>query len=265
MSHLLIVDDDAQLLRSLSITLRAFDYTVHTSTDGVDALSSARRHRFDLVILDLGLPDMDGTTVIRGLRGWTSVPIIVLSGRNDPAAKTDALDLGADDYVTKPFSMNELHARIRAALRRSATAGEPARPPGQQVGDWLIDLVAHTITRARTASTKNGTPWASQATAATADSHTDTDTGVATAGSGATSPVPHLTPTEWRLLAILLANPGRLVGSRQLLTEVWDNDHEHATNYLRVYLWQLRAKLERDPSHPRHLITEPGMGYRYQP
>jgi len=228
MAHLLIVDDDAQLLRALSITLRAFNYHVLTSTNGVDALSCAARNRLDLVLLDLGLPDMDGTTVIRGLRGWTTVPIIVLSGRDDPIAKTDALDLGADDYVTKPFSMDELLARIRAAIRRSTTETDPTQP-AHQIGDWMIDLAAHTVT----------------------------------AASGAAPSAPHLTPTEWRLLEILLASPGRLVGSRQLLTQVWGNGREHATNYLRVYLWQLRAKLERDPSHPRHLITEPGMGYRY--
>jgi len=234
MPHLLIVDDDAQLLRALSITLRAFNYGVFTVATGVDALSHTARNKVDLVLLDLGLPDMDGTVVIRGLRGWTTVPILVLSGRDDPVARTHALDLGADDYITKPFSMDELHARIRAALRRSTTVSEPTRRAAHEIGDWLIDLDAHTITR---------TPSA----------------------DGTTPPAPHLTPTEWRVLQVLLANPGSLVGSQYLLTEVWGDGHEHATNYLRVYLWQLRAKLERDPSHPRHLITDPGMGYRYQP
>jgi len=241
MPHLLIVDDDAQLLRALSITFRAFNYHVLTSTNGVDALTSATRNRLDLILLDLGLPDMDGTTVIRGLRDWTNVPILVLSGRDDPVAKTHALDLGADDYITKPFSMDELHARIRAALRRSTTESEPARPPTHEIGDWLISLAAHTITPTG-----------------------HTQTGVV-AATEATPPAPHLTPTEWRLLEVLLSNPGSLVGSQHLLTQVWGNGHEHATNYLRVYLSQLRAKLERDPSHPRHLITEPGMGYRYEP
>jgi two-component system, OmpR family, KDP operon response regulator KdpE len=263
MPRLLIVDDDAQLLRSLSITLRAFNYHVLTSTNGLDALNSATRNQLDLVILDLGLPDMDGTTVIRGLRGWTTVPILVLSGRDDPAAKTHALDLGADDYITKPFSMDELHARIRAALRRSATQTEPALPQPQRIGDWLIDLAAHTITRAPTAFTVNGPGDTPPATAA--GSRTDTHSIVAAAATEATPSAPHLTPTEWRLLEILLANPGKLVVSRQLLTEVWGNGHEQATNYLRLYIWQLRAKLERDPSQPQHLTTDVGMGYRYQP
>jgi two-component system KDP operon response regulator KdpE len=252
MPRLLIVDDDTQLLRALSITLRAFNYQVLTSATGVDALSCATHNRLDLIMLELVLPDMDGNTVIRGLRGWTSVPIIVLSGRGDAEAKTHALDLGADDYVTKPFSMDELHARIRAALRRSAlespaesrvdgtVEAEPDRPARHKVGDWLIDLSAYTITR---------TPDGPEAS--------DTDTRAA--------PAPRLTPTEWRLLEVLLANAESLVGSRHLLTQVWGKGHEHATNYLRVYVRQLRAKLERDPAHPRHLITEPGMGYRYQP
>jgi two-component system, OmpR family, KDP operon response regulator KdpE len=242
MPRLLLVDDDAQLLRALSITLRAFHYQVLTRASGVDALSCANDQRPDLVMLELALPDMDGTTVIRALRGWTTVPVIVLSSRADPAAKTHALDLGADDYVTKPFCMDELHARIRAALRRGSTAPEPGRPAAGRIGDWLIDLAAHTITPSAPGP-----------------------------GPGGRGPVavrrevPHLTPTEWRLLEVLLAHPESLVGSRCLLTEVWGEGHEHATNYLRVYLRQLRAKLERDPARPRHLITEPGMGYRYQP
>jgi two-component system KDP operon response regulator KdpE len=262
MPHLLIVDDDAQLLRALSITLRAFNYHVLTSTNGVDALTSATRNRLDLILLDLGLPDMDGTTVIRGLRDWTNVPILVLSGRDDPVAKTHALDLGADDYITKPFSMDELHARIRAALRRSTTASEPTRAPTHEIGDWLIDLGAHTITRT-SAGNRNTRPISAPGVTETVpgtDAHNDV-----VAATEATPPAPHLTPTEWRLLEVLLANPGSLVGSRHLLTQVWGDGHEHATNYLRVYLSQLRAKLERDPSRPRHLITEPGMGYRYQP
>jgi len=265
MAHLLIVDDDAQLLRALSITLRAFNHHVLTSTNGVDALSCAAGNRLDLVLLDLGLPDMDGTTVIRGLRGWTRVPIIVLSGRDDPIAKTDALDLGADDYVTKPFSMDELLARIRAAIRRSTTETDPTQP-AHQIGEWMIDLAAHTITPTSTPTEGNGSTRDTRvSTVGEAGPDTDTHASVVRAGGGAPPSAPHLTPTEWRLIEILLANPGRLVGSRQLLTQVWGNGRENATNYLRVYLWQLRAKLERDPSHPRHLITEPGMGYRYQP
>src|SRR5438445_8799050 len=163
MSRVLIVDDEPQLLRALSITLRAFDYDVHTTTTGAGALDCAARQRLDLVILDLGLPDMAGTAVIQGLRTWTTVPIIVLSGRTDPVAKTEALDLGADDYVTKPFAMDELGARVRAALRRAGT--EPPRPTAHRIGDWVIDLAAHTITR-------GGQVHAEQER-------------------------PHLTPTEW--------------------------------------------------------------------
>src|SRR5882757_1793693 len=219
MSRVLIVDDEPQLLRALSITLRAFDYEVATSSNGAEALVCAARQRLDLVILDLGLPDMAGTTVIRELRAWTTVPIIVLSGRTDPAAKTEALDLGADDYVTKPFAMDELGARIRAALRRGAT--EPARPTAHRIGDWVIDLAAHTVTRPDPAPESAGEPER-----------------------------PHLTPTEWKLLEILLVHPGELVDSRHLLSQVWGIGSEHSTNYLRVYLWQLRAKLEPVPSSP---------------
>ena len=231
MSRVLIVDDEPQLLRALSITLRAFDYEVHTTSTGSEALDVAARQRLDLVILDLGLPDMAGTAVIQGLRTWSTVPIIVLSGRADPVAKTEALDLGADDYVTKPFAMDELGARIRAALRRGGT--EPPRPTAHRIGDWVIDLGAHTITRSGRVRAEQDRP--------------------------------HLTPTEWKLLEILLAHPGKLVASTQLLTEVWGTGYEHATNYLRIYLWQLRSKLEPVPSQPKYLITEPGMGYRYQP
>jgi two-component system KDP operon response regulator KdpE len=248
MPQVLIVDDEPQLLRALGITLRAFSYEVHTAATGADALACAARQRLDLVILDLGLPDLEGTAVIRALRGWTSVPIIVLSGRTDPATKTQALDLGADDYVTKPFSMAELNARIRAALRRATTELEPATQRIHRIGDWLIDLGAHTVAHSPSAA-----PGAGPAA--------DPGAGEPTAPP----PKPHLTPTEWKLLEILLVHPGELVDSRHLLSQVWGIGSEHSTNYLRVYLWQLRAKLEPVPSSPRHLITEPGMGYRYEP
>jgi two-component system KDP operon response regulator KdpE len=247
MSRVLIVDDEPQLVRALSITLRAFSYEVHTAATGADALVYAARNSLDLVLLDLGLPDIEGTTVIRALRGWTSVPIIVLSGRADPAAKTEALDLGADDYVTKPFSMAELNARIRAALRRGSTDPEPQERGIHRIGDWLIDLDAHSITRSPTAAPTIAHPCADR------DEHP------------AEQPRPHLTPTEWKLLELLLIQPGKLVDSRHLLAQIWGAGHEHSTNYLRIYLWQLRAKLEPVPSRPRHLITEPGMGYRYLP
>jgi two-component system KDP operon response regulator KdpE len=255
MPQVLIVDDEPQLLRALGITLRAFSYEVHTAATGADALACAARQRLDLVILDLGLPDLEGTAVIRALRGWTSVPIIVLSGRTDPATKTQALDLGADDYVTKPFSMAELNARIRAALRRGTTGLEPATQRIHRIGEWLIDLGAHTV--AHSPDTASGT---------TSGTAPGTASGTApAAGPTAPPPKPHLTPTEWKLLEILLVHPGELVDSRHLLSQVWGIGSEHSTNYLRVYLWQLRAKLEPVPSSPRHLITEPGMGYRYEP
>jgi two-component system KDP operon response regulator KdpE len=174
---------------------------------------------------------MDGTAVIRSLRGWSDVPIIVLSGRTDPAIMADALDIGADDYVIKPFLMDELNARIRAALRRS----QPSSPPSRRIhriGDWLIDIEARVVT-------------------------------AFLEGSGAAAP--HLTPKEWRLLDTLLERPGTLVESGQLLTAVWGPGHEHSTNYLRTYFRQLRSKLEPEPSQPRHLITEPGLGHRYLP
>ncbi len=227
-ARVLIVDDEPQLLRALSIDLRGRHYEVDTATTGSIALAAAARKQPDLVILDLGLPDFGGTEVICGLRGWTNVPIIVLSGRTGSADKIGALDRGADDYVTKPFSMEELHARIRAALRRHDNAEPTAK---YQIGDWVVDLSAHTVTR----------PGA-----------TRTDTA-------------HLTRTEWNLLEVLLRNAGKLVDSQQLLTQVWGPGYQRETNYLRFYLSRLRGKLEPEPSHPRHLLTEPGYGYRYRP
>ena len=177
------------------------------------------------MLLDLGLPDLDGVEVIEGLRGWTQAPIIVLSGRADSTDKVEALDAGADDYVTKPFGMEELLARMRAAIRRTGpVAGEPVI----QFGDLVIDLAAKTVTRAEGKAIR-------------------------------------LTPTEWHLLEVLLRNPGKLLTQRQLLTEVWGPGYADAAGNLRLYMAQLRRKLEPDPSRPRWLLTEPGMGYRYQP
>jgi two-component system KDP operon response regulator KdpE len=186
------------------------------------------------MILDLGLPDVDGTEVIVAFRGWSTAPIIVLSGRTSPGDKIGALDAGADDYVTKPFAMDELLARLRAALRRDEAAGQTT-PVVATIGRWAIDLSAHTI------------------------QHSDAGTGAAG------SPAPRLTPTEWRILEILLRRPGRLVSSAQLLTGVWGVGFQDRTNYLRFHMARLRRKLEDDPPRPRHLLTEPGMGYRYQP
>ncbi len=226
MSRVLVVDDEPQIRRALAINLRARKYDVVTAEDGASALAAAARRPPDVVLLDLGLPDMDGMEVIAGLRGWTEVPIIVLSGRADSGDKIDALDAGADDYVTKPFSMGELLARLRAAERRTGAAAETAIV---QVGEYAVDLGARSIE-----STSGGT-------------------GV------------HLTPTEWQVLDLLLRNPGRLVTQRQLLRDVWGPSYTTETNYLRLYLARLRRKLEQDPARPRHLLTEAGMGYRFQP
>ncbi|MEU6266783.1 response regulator [Saccharopolyspora shandongensis] len=226
MTRVLVVDDEPQLLRALRINLTARGYEVLTATDGSSALRAAIDGKPDVVILDLGLPDMDGNEVIAGLRGWTTVPIIVLSARTDSTDKVHALDAGADDYVTKPFGMDELLARLRAAVRR-ASAGEAADEPVVETATFTVDLSAKKVLRE----------------------------GVEV----------HLTPTEWGMLEVLARNRGRLVGQKQLLKEVWGPQYANETHYLRVYLAQLRRKLELDPSHPRHLITEAGMGYRFEP
>jgi two-component system, OmpR family, KDP operon response regulator KdpE len=233
MARVLVVDDEPQLLRALRINLSARRYEVVTAADGAAALKAAASQPPDVVILDLGLPDLDGSEVIKGLRGWSQVPIIVLSGRADSSDKVEALDAGADDYVTKPFSMDELMARLRAALRRGDGATPEAVVP---VGYYDVDLVARTVTRRQDAPEDPAAPEHAR-----------------------------LTPTEWGVLELLLRHPGRLVSSRQLLAEVWGPQYHNETNYLRFYLAQLRRKLEPEPSRPRHLITEPGMGYRFQP
>ncbi|GAB2954833.1 response regulator [Micromonospora polyrhachis] len=226
MTRVLVVDDEPQILRALRINLRARRYDVAVAADGAAALRLAASHHPDLVVLDLGLPDMDGVEVIRGLRGWTNVPIIVLSGRAGSQDKVAALDAGADDYVTKPFGVDELLARVRAVTRRTTGAGEAV--PAVVVGRHTVDLAAHVVR---------------------ADDGTEL----------------RLTPTEWHLLEILVRNPGRLVSQRQLLHDVWGPQYQSETNYLRQYMAQLRRKLEADPARPRHLLTEPGMGYRFQP
>jgi two-component system KDP operon response regulator KdpE len=217
----LLVDDDATLRRTLAIGLRAEGHEVLIVADGRSALQALREDRPDIVVLDLGLPDLTGVEVLRQLRTWSTIPVVVLSARAESAEKVQALDLGADDYVTKPFGMEELLARIRAAARR---AGSDV--PLLEAGDLVIDLPARRVTKA-----------------------------------GA---VVRLTPTEWGLLEMLVRAPGRLVSQQDLLHEVWGPAYGRETNYLRVYVGGLRKKLEDDPSRPRHLITEPGMGYRFE-
>ena len=243
MTRVLVVDDEPQILRALRINLRVRQYEVYTAATGAQALEVAAAHPPDLVILDLGLPDMDGVDVIGGLRGWTAAPIIVLSGRADSTDKVEALDAGADDYVTKPFGVEELLARMRAAVRRTPAADEPARV---QLGDLTIDLAAKRVTRDH-----DGQAQDSQDSHGSHGSHGVTDV--------------RLTPTEWHLLEVLLRNPGKLLSQKQLLRDVWGPGYDNASGNLRLYMAQLRRKLEPDPARPRWLITEPGMGYRFQP
>ena len=226
MTRVLVVDDEPQILRALRINLRVRQYDVDTAGTGTQALESAARHPPDLVILDLGLPDLDGVEVIQGLRGWTDAPIIVLSGRVDSTDKVEALDAGADDYVTKPFGMDELLARMRAVGRRATGDGDE---PQIRLGSLTIDLAARRVMREP-------------------------------AGGDI-----RLTPTEWHLLEVLLRHPGKLLSQQHLLTEVWGPGYGDATGNLRLYMAQLRRKLEPDPARPRWLLTEPGMGYRFQP
>jgi two-component system, OmpR family, KDP operon response regulator KdpE len=223
-SRVLVVDDDPHLLRALRISLRAAGHEVVTAPDGTSALRDAAETHPDVVVLDLGLPDLDGTEVLAGLRPWFTGPVLVLSARADSTDKVQALDAGADDYVTKPFDMAELLARLRAVLRRGN--GEPGEA-SVVTEHFTVDLAAKQVT-------VDGVPL-------------------------------RLTPTEWALLSELVRNPGRLVGQRELLQAVWGPAYERETNYLRVYLAQLRRKLEPDPGRPRYLLTEPGMGYRFMP
>jgi two-component system, OmpR family, KDP operon response regulator KdpE len=245
MTRVLVVDDEPQIVRALRINLRARQYEVFTAQNGTQALTEAAHHPPDLVILDLGLPDMDGVEVIDGLRGWTDAPIIVLSGRADSTDKVEALDAGADDYVTKPFGMDELLARMRAALRRSTP---DASEPVVQLGALTVDLAAKRVIRGQTAAAAVG---------AAGD-------GKGHAPGGRNTDV-RLTPTEWHLLEVLLRHPDKLLSQKQLLQEVWGPGYADATGNLRLYMAQLRRKLEPDPARPRWLLTEPGMGYRYQP
>ncbi len=224
MTRVLVVDDEPQIVRALQINLKARGYEVHVADTGSAALRVAAQHPPDLVILDLGLPDLDGVEVIRGLRGWSEAPIVVLSGRTDSADKVEALDAGADDYLTKPFGIDELLARMRAVLRRAGTGDDQ---PVVHVGDATVDLAAKRVTISEQEI--------------------------------------RLTPTEWHLLEVLVRHPGKLMSQRQLLTEVWGPGYETAHGNLRFYMGQLRRKLEPDAGRPKHLVTEPGMGYRFEP
>lgn len=225
MTRVLVVDDEPQILRALKINLSVRGYEVVTAATGSGALRAAAEQRPDVVILDLGLPDISGIEVLAGLRGWLTAPVIVLSARTDSTDKVEALDAGADDYVTKPFGMDEFLARLRAAARRNAAASEIDQPI-VETSSFTIDLAAKKVV-------KNGSEV-------------------------------HLTPTEWGMLEMLARNRGKLVGRDELLTQVWGPAYAKETQYLRVYLAQLRRKLEDDPSRPKHLLTEAGMGYRFE-
>ena len=222
----LIADDDVQLVRALAVTLAARGYDVVTARDGRAAIDSVITERPDLVLLDLGMPRLDGIGVLEGVRAWSQVPVLVLSGRTDSSDKVDALDAGADDYVTKPFQMDELLARLRALGRRRQAAVDEA--PTIRIGPLVVDLVAKQVTPEE-------------------------------------GPAIRLTPTEWRLLEVLVTNPDRLMTREMLLTEVWGPSHGNDSGYLRLYMAQLRRKLEPDAAHPRYLVTESGMGYRFSP
>jgi two-component system, OmpR family, KDP operon response regulator KdpE len=222
-TKILVIDDEERFARALGISLEARGYEVVVAADGAKGLEQAARAHPDLVVLDLGLPDLDGVRVLEALRGWSNVPVVVLSARDEERVKVAALDLGADDYVTKPFGMDELLARVRAALRRASDGHDE---PTIATADFVVDLAAKQVQR----------------------------------GDGA---VVRLTPTEWHVLEVLVRNEGRLVSQKMLLQEVWGPGYETQTEYLRVYLAALRRKLEPQPSQPKYFVTEPGMGYRF--
>ena len=223
-ARVLVVDDEAPILRALATNLRTRGYTVDAAASGEEALDLAARHRPDAVILDLGLPGMSGIEVVAGLRGWTGLPIIILSARGAEHDKVAALDAGADDYVTKPFGMDELLARLRAALRRGAPPDE--QPAVVETPDFVVDLSTKRVR-------KDGAEV-------------------------------RLTPIEWGMVEVLVRNAGRLVSQRQLLQDVWGPQYGEETNYLRVHMAHIRRKLEPEPARPRYFVTEPGMGYRFE-
>lgn len=223
-ARILVIDDDPHLLKALRITLTAHGYAVDTAVDGGSALAAASRQAPDVMVLDLGLPDMDGTDVLRDLRRWSTAPVLVLSARHASPDKVGALDAGADDYITKPFGLDELLARLRALLRRVPQAESLALVTS---AGFTVDLAARRVLQ-------SGEPV-------------------------------RLTPTEWNILEILVRNPNRLISQQQLLSDVWGPSYRKEANYLRVYMAQMRRKLEEDPGNPRHLLTEAGVGYRFVP
>ena len=222
---ILIADDDPQILRALRIVLGAKGYRVVTAANGAEAVSAAVDEHPDMFLLDLGMPQLDGIEVIQGIRGWSQAPILVVSGRTGAADKVQALDTGADDYITKPFAIDELLARIRALTRRIPQQEAVA---SARLGDVTVDLATHSVTRAVEGGIKQI----------------------------------RLTPTEWQVMEVLLRNAGKLVTRQTLLTHVWGTEHVQDSGYLRLYISQLRKKLEADPANPRHILTEQGMGYR---
>lgn len=224
---ILVIDDEPQILRALRTILAAKHFRVLTASRGEEGLALAAASQPDLVILDLGLPDMDGFTVCSRLRDWTHIPIIVLSVREDERDKVRALDQGADDYLVKPFGIEELLARIRVALRHSAQTREGPKDSVIKAGNWVVDLAAHFVT-VKGVEVK-------------------------------------LTATEFRLLAYLVKHPGRVLTHQTLLSRIWGEGYEENIEYLRVYMSQLRKKLETDPRHPQYLLSEPGIGYRFSP
>ncbi|MGO4588999.1 response regulator [Paenarthrobacter sp. 2TAF44] len=227
MRTVLVVDDEPQLLRALQVNLRAEGYEVLTAMDGTTALQHAEVNHPEIIVLDLGLPDINGVDVITRIRRSSSTPIIVLSARQGSVDKVRALDAGADDYVTKPFGLDELLARLRVAERRLGTSDGGEQVVIVDVGDFAVDLEKKKVTR-------DGAPV-------------------------------RLTPREWAILQLLVCNPGRLITQQQMLARIWGPGYDGETHYLRVYMGQLRRKLEADPARPRHLLTEAGMGYRFEP
>ncbi|KQO45154.1 MULTISPECIES: response regulator transcription factor [unclassified Frigoribacterium] len=222
---ILIADDDPQLVRALTLTLGAVGYDIATAADGAEALRAVVEEHPDVVMVDLGMPHVDGLGVIEGLRGWSNIPVLVVSGRAGAADKVEALDAGADDYITKPFAMDELLARLRALTRRTTPTPDQ---PSETFGGIRIDFVAKSVVR-------------------------EPDEAI------------RLTPTEWRILEILVRNPGRLVTREDILTRIWGPAHTTDGGYLRLYVSQLRKKLEAVPARPRYLQTVQGMGYRFVP